>query len=223
MSDIKPIKVYTHGPGPNPKKVLIVLDELEIPYEAINIEDPKSESFEKLNPNGRLPAIEDPNTGLTLWESGAIVEYIIETYDKKHKLSYATSPEKYLLKQYLHFQMSGQGPYYGQLFWFQFFHKEDVPSAKERYTKEIVRVISVLDKILVGKEYLVGDKCTYADLVFTPWNNMVPMAKDAEGGNIYETFEIEKTYPHYWAWHHRLMERAVVKKHLTFTPPKHDK
>lgn len=74
----------------------------------IPIENPKDESFTKINPNGRLPAIEDPNTGLTLWESGAIIEYLIETYDKEHKLTFTSAPEKWQLKQYLHFQMSGQ-------------------------------------------------------------------------------------------------------------------
>lgn len=68
----------------------------------------KQEPFLSLNPNGRAPAIEDPNTGVTLWESGAIIEYLVETYDKEETISYTTSPERFLLKQWLHFQMSGQ-------------------------------------------------------------------------------------------------------------------
>lgn len=96
----------------------------------------KQEPFVKINPNGRVPAIEDPNTGITLWESGAIIEYLIETYDKDHKISSASSPEKFLEKQFLHFQVSGQGPYYGQWAWFKIFHKEQVPSALERYEEQ---------------------------------------------------------------------------------------
>ena len=61
--------------------------------------------FEKINVNGRVPAIEDPNTGITLWESGAIIEYLQETYDKNNTLNYTTTPEKYLVKQWLHFQV----------------------------------------------------------------------------------------------------------------------
>lgn len=62
--------------------------------------------FEKINVNGRVPAIEDPNTGITLWESGAIIEYLQETYDKNNTLNYTSTPEKYLVKQWLHFQVS---------------------------------------------------------------------------------------------------------------------
>ena len=122
--------------------------------------DLKKPPFEKLNPNGRVPVIEDPNTGITLWESGAIVEYLVETYDTKHSLTYASSPEKHFVKQWLHFQMSGQGPYFGQAAWFEKFHPEKIESAKERYKNEIKRVLKVLDKHLEtsGKGYLVGDK-----------------------------------------------------------------
>lgn len=72
--------------------------------------DLKKEPYEKINPNGRVPAIEDPNTGMTVWESGAIIEYLVDTYDKSNKLSYGDkTPEKYQCKSWLHFQMSGQG------------------------------------------------------------------------------------------------------------------
>lgn len=120
--------------------------------------DVKGEAYTKINPNGRTPAIEDPNTGITLWESGAILEYLVDTYDKDNKISYTSFPEKYHTKQYLHFQMSGQGPYFGQTTWFRHFHPEQVESAKKRYDEQLVRVIGVLDKILTGKQYLVGDK-----------------------------------------------------------------
>lgn len=63
-------------------------------------------------------AIEDPNTGLTLWDSGAIIQYLIEQYGTERKLTYGTLKEKHLLNQWLMFQMSGQGPYYGQNGWY---------------------------------------------------------------------------------------------------------
>jgi glutathione S-transferase len=62
-------------------------------------------------------AIEDPNTSLILWESGAIIQYLEEVYDKDRKLTYDSLNEKYLLNQWLHFQTSGQGPYFGQCGW----------------------------------------------------------------------------------------------------------
>lgn len=65
-----------------------------------------------------VPAIEDPTTGVTLWESGAIIEYLIDQYDTSNKLSFKSSPEKYQTLQWLHFQMSGQGPYFGQGAWY---------------------------------------------------------------------------------------------------------
>lgn len=69
----------------------------------------KQEPFVSKNPNGRVPAIEDPNTGITLWESGAILQYLVDKYDKDGKISYTSEPEKYYLNQWLQFQMSGQG------------------------------------------------------------------------------------------------------------------
>jgi glutathione S-transferase len=75
--------------------------------------DMKQPAFEKISVNGRVPAIEDPNTGITLWESGAIIEYLQETYDKNNTFNYTSSPDKYYVKQLLHFQVSGQGPYFG--------------------------------------------------------------------------------------------------------------
>lgn len=116
------------------------------------------------------------NTDLTLWESGAIIEYLIEKYDTENKLSFPSgSTLTYLAKQWLFFQVSGQGPYYGQSIWFTNFHSEDVPSAKERYLKEAYRVTSVLDGHLSkqpsdnGGPWLVGNKLSYVDLAFVSW------------------------------------------------------
>ncbi|KAK0256157.1 glutathione S- transferase, nitrogen catabolite repression regulator, partial [Friedmanniomyces endolithicus] len=105
----------------------------------------KQEPYISLNPNGRLPAIEDPNTGLVLWESGAIVQYLVEQYDKDAKLRYTTFAEKWQQEAWKIFQVSGQGPYFGQLMWFKVFHSEKLPSAVDRYTNEAKRVLGVID------------------------------------------------------------------------------
>lgn len=120
----------------------------------------KKPPFEKICINGRVPAIEDPNTGITLWESGAIIEYLQETYDKSNTLTYTSSPEKFLVKQWLHFQMSGQGPYFGQGAWFMKFHPEKIEGAQTRYKDQMKRVLDVIDRHLkeTKGQYLVGNK-----------------------------------------------------------------
>ena len=92
--------------------------------------------------------------------------YIADKYDTARKLSAAQGEDKYKELQWLFFQASGQGPYYGQAAWFSFFHSEKLPSAVERYKKEILRVLSVLDGVLSKQEWLVGGKCTIADISF---------------------------------------------------------
>jgi len=126
-AQIKPIKVWGQG-GPNPPKVIFILEELDLPHEIIFValSDVKKPEYVAINPNGRLPAIHDPNTNITLWESGAIMEYLIEHYDTQHRLSFARgTPEYYHAKQWLFFQTTGQGPYYGQAAWFIKYHPEN--------------------------------------------------------------------------------------------------
>jgi glutathione S-transferase len=179
--ELKPIKLWGKG-GPNPPKVAQLLEELKIPYEteAISFPDLKKPEYLAINPNGRMPSIQDPNTHLTLWESGAIYEYLIEKYDKGYKFSFAPgTPEYYHAKQWLFFQVSGQGPYYGQATWFTKFHSEQLPSARERYIKEVARVTGVVDGHLAketadanGYRWLVGGKYSYADLSWYSWQTM---------------------------------------------------
>ena len=155
-----------------------------------------------------VPAIIDPNTDLTLWESGAIVQYLISQYDTKHKISFASPPETHYASQWLHFQTSGQGPYFSEAAWFAHFHHEKVASAKERYFKEIQRVTKVLDGVLEGKDWLVGGKCSFADLVFIPLYCMIGFI-DQEN-----TLQLDKECPNYARWMKALMERPAVKKVL---------
>jgi glutathione S-transferase len=212
-SQLKPIKVYGKG-GPNPPKVAIVLEELGIPYEVedLTFEDIKKEYFLSINPNGRMPAIYDPNTDLTLWESGAILEYLIEKYDTEHKISFVPgSAEYFLAKQWLFFQTSGQGPYYGQAIWFKRLHSEPLPSAVQRYIKEINRVTGVLDNHLAkqakGSEgpWLVGGKLSYADIAFYNWQAATAKMLEKDEFNLDD-------YPHVKKWLEKLEERDSIKK-----------
>ncbi|KAL7904440.1 glutathione S-transferase [Trichoderma velutinum] len=211
MSPIKPITLHGHTTGPNPWKVVMILEELDLPYTLVyeTMASIKSPPFTDINPNGRVPAIQDPNTGVKLWESGAIIEYLVENYDTEQKISHGSqSPEKWLEKQFLYFQTSGQGPYFGQYTWFTMFHQEKIPSAVERYLNEIKRVIGVLNAALEGKNYLVGEKATYADLSFITW------ALIGENAVKSADVDLEKDAPNYVAWMKRLLDRPAVQKAL---------
>ncbi|KAI0147592.1 glutathione S-transferase [Xylariaceae sp. FL1272] len=199
-----PIKVWITPPGPNPWKAVFLFEELGLNYEisSFSFEQVKKPPFININPNGRVPAIEDPNTGITLWESGAIYQYLAEVYDTENRLSYDTLKERHLCNQWLHFQMSGQGPYFGQAGWFTHLHPEKIPSAIERYTKEIRRVLGVLETALAGKpadsQWLVGDKMTFADMAFFPWNARLNDVLSVPWDDVW------KETPHVRAWHEKM-------------------
>ncbi|KAF9643379.1 glutathione S-transferase [Thelephora ganbajun] len=213
MSHGKQFTLYTHGSGPNGWKTAIVLEELGLTYESVYLDfgkrEHKAPDYLKVNPNGRIPAIVDHhNNDFVVWETLAILEYLVDKYDKDHKLS-STGQDKYIELQWLAFQVSGQGrqcsPYFGQSAWFQKFHSEKIPSAIERYNNEIKRVFSVLDSVLSKQKYLVGEKVTIADLSYITWNVAVLawVLPDAD---------IEKNYPAFARWHKELTEREAVKK-----------
>ncbi|KAI3336880.1 glutathione S-transferase [Xylariaceae sp. AK1471] len=212
MSDLQTLIVYSSGPAPNPYKVAFVLEELGLPwkFESLSMPDLKKEPYTSLNPNGRVPTLVDPNTDMTIWESGAIVDYLIEEYDKDAKLHYTTPKERSATRSWQYFQVSGQGPYFGQLGWFENHHHEKLPSAIERYKNEVKRVIGVIDGHLAksGTDFLVGDKLTYADLMFIPYfksvgkGSITLMAKDIDTAQ----------WAHYTAWMERLHDRPAVAK-----------
>ena len=227
MQSIKPLNIYNAmpGTGPNPWKVILILAELEVPYEIkwIRFGDLKSEPYTLVNPNGRVPAMEDPNTGLTLWESGAIIEYLLATYDKKLRLDYGDDQfhNKWLLRSWLMFQLTGQGPMFGQKTWFTMFHEErPIESVIRRYDNETRRIFGVIETrlskqraLLHGADdadadaevWLVGDKCTYADLSFVTWDILLASRVFPDGG-----FNLEKEFPEVWKWHCNALKRPAV-------------
>ena len=213
-TQIKPLKIWGTG-AINPLKITMFLEELGLPYEAVTMSfaDVKKPDYLAINPNGRMPAIYDPNTDFTLWESGAIIEYLIERYDTAHKLSFAPgTAESYLAKQWLFFQVSGQAPYYGQASWFKKFHHERIPSAIERYTKEINRVTGVLEGHLAGQTvdegsdgpWLVGNKLSYADIAFVSWQIIISMVIETDEYNVDD-------FPHVKQWLGKMAARKTVK------------
>ena len=215
MADqVQPIKFYVGGKGANPPRVKIILEELNLPYKTVMMRhvELKGPEYVKINPNGRLPAIHDPNTGITVWESGAILLYLVARYDAGRKLSFPEgSDEATSAQQWLFFQASGQGPYYGQAMWFKLHHHEQLPSAKERYVKEVNRVTGVLESWLAKQEdggqgrWLVGGKMSYADLAFAPWQLVVNRALKEDG------FDGE-AYPLVKEWMGHMMARPAVQR-----------
>ncbi|OPB37709.1 glutathione-S-transferase [Trichoderma guizhouense] len=214
MPNLQPFVLYASAPfaaSANPWKVAFILEELELPYrfEKIHEADKKQQPFLSLNPNGKVPVLRDPNNNnITLWESGAIIDYLIDVYDIQHTLHYASGPEKHLTRCWEHFQMSGQGPYFGQMVWYTTFHHETLPSVIERYGNEIKRFLGVIDAHLgsQGTEYLVGDRVTYADIMFLPYCKGLATI-------IYPELETSQ-WKNYTAWIDRISSRPAIARAL---------
>ena len=134
----------------------------------------KEEWFIKLNPNGRIPTLVDSSTNTTISETAAILQYLVDTYDKDNKFSYKVgTPLYYKQLELLYFQMAGVGPMQGQLHHFKLFAKEKIPYAIERYENETKRLYSVVEEYLERNKangpYLVGNHLSIADIAIFPW------------------------------------------------------
>ncbi|OSX62343.1 hypothetical protein POSPLADRAFT_1056933 [Postia placenta MAD-698-R-SB12] len=211
MSHDKQFTLYSHPTGPNGWKTAFILTELGLSYETIYLDfmtgEHKAPEYTKYNPNGRVPALIDhSNSDFVVWESNAIAIYLVDKYDTDHRVSASSLESRIQQLQWLFFQASGQGPYFGQGVWFRLYHPEKLPSAIERYQKEVVRVLSVLESVLSQQEWLVEGKCTVADLSFITWNNSI--ATVIMKG--YESFDLENDFPAVHAWHKRLLSRDAV-------------
>jgi len=215
-SSLKPITLFAHAGGsPNPYKVAILLQELNIPYEPVfkelhDLRDGpngvKHPDYLAINPNGRVPAIIDPNNNnVKVWESGAILLYLQKRYDHEHKLAGKNAQEEADILALLFYQVSGHGPSQGQVNWFLIYQPGDkIPAAIERYTNETKRIYKVLDGVLNGKQYFAGDHFTIADAAFYPWVKIVDYAQIG-----LETV-IKTDYPNVYAWFKRVSERPSV-------------
>jgi len=163
-------------PTPNGVKVSIMLEEIGLPYEPhlvdIGKDENKTPEFVSLNPNGKIPAILDPNgpdgTPVGLFESGAILVYLAE---KTGKLLPADAAGRYETLAWVFWQMGGPGPMFGQV---GFFHKfagraYDDKRPLERYVAESKRLLAVLEARLAGRDWIMGDQYTIADVSLLGW------------------------------------------------------
>lgn len=167
------IELYTWG-TPNGRKVSIMLEECELPYEVHPIDIGKGDQFKPefvaIDPNSKIPAIVDragpEGRPFAPFESGAILIYLA---GKTGRLLPASTSGKYVALQWLMFQMGGVGPTFGQVHHFLRAAKVEVPYAIERYVKEKDRLYGVLDRRLGAAAYLAGDEYTIADIATYPW------------------------------------------------------
>jgi GST-like protein len=163
-------------PTPNGVKVSIMLEETGLPYEVhlvdFNKDDQKTPEFLSLNPNGKIPAILDPNgpggKPLGLFESGAILEYL---GDKTGKFLPEDAARRYHTIQWVQFQMGGIGPMFGQVGFFHKFAGKEIADKRplERYVAESRRLLGVMETHLTGRQWFMDDDYTIADISMLGW------------------------------------------------------
>ena len=202
-------------PTPNGVKVSIMLEEIGLPYEVhlvdFNKDDQKTPEFLSLNPNGKIPAILDPDgpggQALGLFESGAILQYLAE---KTGKLLPMDSARRYETLQWLHFQMGGIGPMFGQLGFFHKFAGKEISDKRplERYVAESKRLLGVMEIRLDGRPWIMDDEYTIADISMLGWvRNLIGFY----GARELVEFDALRHVP---AWLERGLARPAVQRGL---------
>jgi GSH-dependent disulfide-bond oxidoreductase len=199
---------------PNGVKVSIMLEETGLPYEPHLVDfgknDQKTPEFLSLNPNGKIPAIIDPDgpggKPLPLFESGAILHYLAE---KTGQLLPADAARRWETIQWLHFQMAFVGPMFGQVGFFHKFAGKDYPDKRplERYVAESKRILGVMDARLAGREWFM-DEYSIADISMLGWTrNLIGFY----GAGALVEFV---TFAHVAAWLERGLARPAVRRGL---------
>jgi len=213
MSTIQFYTLPFFNGGPNGLKVSIALEELGLSYNTHTVDISKNEQFTpeflKLNPNNKIPVIVDPNgpqgegKEFVIFESGAILLYLAE---KTGKLLPKDPVQRYETLQWVFWQMGGLGPMFGQLGHFVVYAKEDIPYAKKRYTDEARRLLGVLDKQLEGKDFIVGNELTIADVSSFGWVHLALLNPK------YKDLFKEDEFPNVRRWDKNLNERPAFQK-----------
>ncbi|MBR1246594.1 glutathione S-transferase N-terminal domain-containing protein [Bradyrhizobium sp. AUGA SZCCT0169] len=202
-------------PTPNGVKISIMLEEIGLPYEVHLVDfgkdDQKTPEFLSLNPNGKIPAILDPDgpggKPLGLFESGAILQYLAE---KTGKLLPVDAARRWQTIQWVHFQMGGIGPMFGQVGFFHKFAGKEFPDKRplERYVAESKRLLDVLETHLGGRQWVMDDEYTIADISMLGWvRNLIGFY----GARELVAFDSFKHVP---AWLERGLARPAVERGL---------
>lgn len=208
------IQLYSF-PTPNGVKASIMLEETGLAYEPHAVNITKNETWTPeylaLNPNGKIPALIDPNgpdgKPLALWESGAILVYLA---DKSGKFMPQDAAGRYQTLQWVFFQMAAIGPMFGQVGFFHKFAGKDYEDKRplKRYVDESKRLLGVLETQLDGRTWIMGEDYTIADISMLGWvRNLV---------GFYGAGEIVEydTLKHVPAWLERGVARPAVERGL---------
>ena len=167
-----PIELH-FWPTPNGWKIAIMLEECELPYE-LNWVDLSQKaqfksSFLALSPNGRMPAILDPdgpdNVAISIFESGAILQYLGNKTGRFYPIGQRQRSD---VEQWLFWQMAGLGPMAGQAAHFRNYKADKIDYAIKRYTDEVIRLYDVMNTQLVDRDFLARNY-SIADMACWPW------------------------------------------------------
>lgn len=202
----KPIELH-YWPTPNGRKISIMLEELEVPYDVrlvdINRGDQFRPEFLAIAPNNRIPAIVDPEgpdgAPISIFESGAILKYLALKFGRLYP---AGMRAQVAVDEWLFWQVGGFGPMLGQNHHFSQYAPEKLPYAIRRYQDETHRLYGVLNRRLEGREFVAGDY-SIADIAIIGWSN----GWERQGIDIAE-------FPHFAAWNARLNARPAVQRGL---------
>jgi GSH-dependent disulfide-bond oxidoreductase len=203
-------------PTPNGVKVSIMLEEIALPYEAhlvdFNKGNQHTPEFLSLNPNGKVPAILDPNgpdgEPLPLFESGAILQYLAE---KTGRLLPNSAARRFTTIQWVHFQMGGIGPMFGQLGFFNKFAGREYADKRplQRYVNESKRLLGVMETHLARRQWIMDDEYTIADISMLGWvRNLIGFYEARE----LVDFDSLREVP---AWLERGLARPAVRRGLS--------
>ena len=194
-----------YAPTPNGHKIAIALEEMGLDYEVHRVNIGQGDQFKPeflaFSPNNRIPAIIDRDgeggESVGVFESGAILMYLAE---KTGQLLPASGTARKVAIEWLMWQMGGIGPMLGQAHHFNFYAKEQVPYAMDRYSKESNRLYGVLDRRLEGRDF-VADDYSIADIAIFPWTR---------------TFERQglyiNDYPNVVRWRQTMFARPAVQR-----------
>ncbi|UCG72895.1 MAG: glutathione S-transferase N-terminal domain-containing protein [Chromatiales bacterium] len=188
-------------PSPNGLKIAIMLEECGLPYEVKPVNIGRGEQFHPdylaINPNNKIPAIVDRDTGIPVFESGAILVYLAE---KAGRFLPAAPGDRMQCLSWLFWQVGGLGPMAGQAHHFRAFASEQVPYGIKRYTDECNRLYGVMDRQLATHEYLAGEY-SIADIACWPW--IVP--HERQGQELGD-------FPHLERWFESVRARPAVQR-----------